>query len=138
LLLHVAVVPDTHRPVGMRASVTQHVLDRRSHGTPVAQSELLKVLQSAPVHSPLAHTRPPHAAPLSCHIPVALQFCGCWPLHCVWFGAHWPWHIEPMPIPTHVWLVQLTAVAQLPAGPQDCCADVPAHSTCVGAQTPWH
>jgi hypothetical protein len=66
-----------------------------------------------------------------------LQFCGCWPLHCVWFGAHWPWHIEPTPIPTHVWLVQLTGFAQFPLPPHVCCAEVLAHSTWLGAHTPW-
>jgi hypothetical protein len=29
-LLHVALLPATHRPVGVRERVTQHVLDRRS------------------------------------------------------------------------------------------------------------
>jgi hypothetical protein len=31
LLLHVAVAPATHRPVGVSDTVTQHVLDRTSH-----------------------------------------------------------------------------------------------------------
>ena len=42
-------------------------------------------------------------------------------------------------MPTHVWFVQLTAVAQFPVvESHDCCDEVLAHCVCPGAQTPWH
>ena len=114
------------------------MLDRTSHVALPLHVEGVKLLQSAPVHAPLKHARPPQDAPLFCHIPVVLQFCGCSPLHCTWLGAHWPWHEEPGPVPTHVWFVQLTGVAQVPLELHDCCAVVLEHSTWLGAQTPLH
>ena len=136
--VHPAFAPATHFPEVVEPRVAQHVLDRRSHVATWAQLETVKLLQSAPVHAPLKHARPPQAAPLFCHIPLALQFCGCWPLHCAWFGAHWPWHDEPGPVPTQVWFVQFTGVAHVPAALQDCCAVVLEHSIWLGAQTPLH
>jgi hypothetical protein len=58
--------------------------------------------------------------------------------HSVCPGAQTPWHEEPMPVPTHVWLVQFTGVAQVPVELHDCSAAVLEHSDCPGAQTPWH
>jgi hypothetical protein len=57
--------------------VTQHVLDRTSHVALPLQTAGVKLLQSAPVHAPLTHAWPPQFAPLFCHCPLALQFCGC-------------------------------------------------------------
>jgi hypothetical protein len=118
--------------------VTQHVLERTSHVALPLQTAGVKLLQSAPVQAPSKHTWPPQDAPLSCQVPVALQFCGCSPLHCTWPGAQTPWHEEPTPVPTHVWPVQGTGVAQVPVVLHDCCAVVVEHSTWPGAHTPWH
>ena len=41
-------------------------------------------------------------------------------------------------MPTQVWLVQFTGVAHVPEVVHDCWAEVLEHSTCEGAQTPWH
>jgi hypothetical protein len=58
-----------------------------------------------------------HAEPLSCQLPVALQLCGCWPLHCTWPGAHEPWHV-PL---THVLLEQtLPLFCHMPLALQFC------------------
>ena len=80
--MHDEVVPDTHRPVGGMLSATQHVLDLRSHVVLPLQTAGVKLEQSAPVHAPLTHAWPPHDAPLFCHVPLALQFCGVLLLHC--------------------------------------------------------
>ncbi len=64
------------------ASVTQHVLVRRSHVVVPAQTGATYVVQSAPVQAPPTHTRPPQLAPLFCHVPLVLQLWGCAPLHC--------------------------------------------------------
>lgn len=138
--MHPASAPGTQFPVVVEPDVVaQHVLDRRSQVAIWAQLEAVKLLQSAPVHAPLKHARPPQAAPLFCHSPLVLQFCGC-PLgpHCTWFGAHWPWHDEPGPVPTQVWFVQFTGVAHVPVALHDCCAVVLEHSIWLGAHTPLH
>jgi hypothetical protein len=135
-----AFAPATHTAVEpLKLRVTQQVLDRRSHVALPLQVEAVKLLQSAPVHAPLKHARPPQAGPLFCHIPLVLQFCGCaLAPHCTWPGPHSPWHDEPGPVPTHVWFVQLTGVAHVPLALHDCCAEVLEHSTWLGAQTPLH
>ena len=56
--------------------MTQHVFDRTSHVVVPLQTAGVKLEQSAPVQAPLKHTWPPQDAPLSCHSPLALQFCG--------------------------------------------------------------
>jgi hypothetical protein len=74
-----------------------------------------------------------HAFPLFCQVPLALQFCGCWPLHCVWPGAHEP---EQAPL-TQVELVQVTELPHVPLAlqvwtplPDD------EHCVVVGTQSP--
>ena len=82
-VLHVEVVPDTHRAVGVSDTVTQHVLNLTSQVALPLQTAGVKPVQSAPVHAPLKHTCPPQDGPLLCHDPLGPQFCGWAPLHCV-------------------------------------------------------
>ena len=56
--------------------MTQHVFVRRSQPASPLQAGTVTLVQSAPVHWPLTHTRPPHAAPLFAQLPVASQLCG--------------------------------------------------------------
>jgi hypothetical protein len=90
------------------------------------------------VHAPFTHARPPQLEPLFCHVPEALQFCGCTLLHRTWPGAQTPVHCEGTPVPTHVWLVHDVGVAQVPVELHACCELVVAHSISPGAQRPWH
>jgi hypothetical protein len=98
----------------------------------------LYVVQSAPVHAPFRHTRPPQLEPLFAQVPDALQLCGCCPLHCTWPGAQFPVHCDGTPVPPQVWFTQATGVAHVPVELHDCWEDVVAHSISPGAHTPWH
>ena len=70
------------------------------------------------------------AAPLLCQVPVALQFCGCWTLHCVWPCPQDPPHADPTPDPMHVLfeLVQVVGLPQVPEVVQLFCVVRLAHS----------
>jgi hypothetical protein len=48
-----------------------------------------------PVHAPVTHACPMHATP-SCQVPVPLQICVVFPLHCVSFGTQVPEHAPPL------------------------------------------
>lgn len=50
--------------------------------TPVpAESHCVVPGVHVPPHAPLTHADDAHAEPMSCHVPVWSQSCGCWPLH---------------------------------------------------------
>ena len=73
-------------------------------------------------------------APALCHVPVALQVCGCWPLHCTCPGPHTPWH-DP---DTQVVFVQAEPV--FPHAPDEVqvCGCWPLHWVLVGEHDPLH
>jgi hypothetical protein len=73
-----------------------------------------------------------HAAPLLCQAPVALQFCGCWPVHCSWPGAHEPVHTSLM----HVWLTHAAPTVQVPDALQVSGWFAAEQPVCSGVQTP--
>ncbi len=86
-----------------------------------------------PVHAPATQAWLEHAVAF-CQVPVALQFWGCWPLHCTWPGAHTPWHVPA----EQVWfehaeplLCQAPPVLQV-------CGCCPLHCTAPGTQEPVH
>jgi hypothetical protein len=74
--------------------------------------------------------------PLFCHMPVALQFWGCWPLHCVWPGPQDPVH-APL---THVELVlQVTEPPHVPVVSHVSTPLPDAEQRVApGVQLPWH
>jgi hypothetical protein len=89
-----------------------------------------------PVHTPLTHVvfESAHEAPLFCQLPLPLQFCGCWPLHCFWPATQLPEHTPP----THVELLQVTELPHVPAEVH-VCTPLPEEEHCVapGVHTPW-
>jgi hypothetical protein len=59
-------------------------------------------------------------------------------VHSVAPGVQEPWHEAVLPLTTHAWLEQLTAVPQVPLPPHVWTAALPEHCVAPGAQDPAH
>jgi hypothetical protein len=69
-------------------------------------------------------------------VPVALQDCTpVRPEHCVWPGAHMPWHDATPAVTRHVLLEQAAGAPQVPPEPH-VCTPLPEHCVAPGAQLP--
>jgi hypothetical protein len=72
------------------------------------------------------------------HCPTALHVAMPLLMHSVAPGVQTPWHDAVMPLTTHAWFVQLTAVPHMPLLPQVCTAAFPEHCVAPGVHDPVH